>query len=120
MELKDFIAETLSQIVTGVVEAQTKVSTAGGSVVPHVRNASDDKSMYGRTNAGNPVIFVDFDVSIAAQEGTATKGGIGVVSGIFNLGSSGQSNENLQTSNKIKFKVPVGLPLQHQTVSQGE
>lgn len=112
MELKDFISETLSQLISGVVEAQSKVSSSGGVVVPHVRTPSDEKALYGRTNDHLPVILVDFDISIMAQEGTGTKGGIGVVAGIFALGSQDQSNENLQTSNKIKFKIPVALPLQ--------
>jgi hypothetical protein len=122
MELKDFIAETLSQIVAGVAEAQTKVTSSGGQVSPHVRNPHEDKlgALYGRTNGGNPVIFVDFDVAVTADQGTGTKGGIGVVAGIFNLGSSGQSNENLQIANKIKFKIPVALPLQHESGSKVE
>ncbi len=112
MQLKDFISETLSQLIAGVVEAQEKVQTSGGRVSPHVRNLSDSKSLYGRTNDQLPVIFVDFDISVEAQEAKGTKGGIGVVTGMFNLGSAGESKENRQSMNKIKFSIPVALPLQ--------
>lgn len=115
MELKYFISETLSQLIEGVVEAQSKVQAFGGRISPHVHTPSDPKSLYGRTNDKLPVIFVDFDISIEAQEGTGTKGGIGVVAGIFALGSQGESKENRQSSNKIKFSIPVALPLQPYT-----
>ena len=115
MELKDFISETLSQLIDGVLDAQSKVQKSGsrgGRISPHVRTPSDPKSLYGRTNDDLPVIFVDFDISLVAQEGTGTKGGIGVVTGFLALGSQGESKENFQTSHKIKFKIPVALPLQ--------
>ena len=112
MQLKNFISETLSQLIEGIVEAQEKVQESGGRVSPHVRNPNDAKSLYGRTNDHLPVIFVDFDVSIEAQEATGTKGGIGVVTGMFNLGSTGESKENRHSMNNIKFSIPVALPLQ--------
>lgn len=114
MELKDFISETLSQIIAGVVDAQSKVISAGkgGAVNPYVHSLNDPKSTYSRTEQKEPVVLVDFDIAIAAEQGTGTKGGVGVVAGIFTLGAQGQSNENQQTSNKIKFNVPVMLPLQ--------
>lgn len=85
MELKYFISETLSQLIEGVVKAQSKVQASGGRISPHVQTPSDPKSLYGRTNDKLPVIFVDFDISIEAQEGTGTKGGIGVVADVIQL-----------------------------------
>jgi hypothetical protein len=75
MQLKNFISETLFQLIDGVVEAQEKVQASGGRVSPHVPNLNDQKSLYGRTNDQLPVIFVDFDISVEAQETTGTKGG---------------------------------------------
>lgn len=115
MELKHFISETLSQLIDGVVDAQSKVQSSGGRVSPHVRTPHDSKSIYGITNDKLPVVFVDFDISIEAQEGTGTKGSVGVVAGIFALGSHGESRESSQSSNKIKFSIPVALPLQPYT-----
>ena len=112
MQLKHFISETLVQLIDGIVEAQAKVQSSGGRVSPHVHAPNDPKSLYGRTNDKLPVIFVDFDISVEAQEGIGTKGGIGVVSGIFNLGASGESRENKQSVNRIIFSIPVALPLQ--------
>lgn len=112
MQLKNFISETLSQLLEGVADAQARVQLSGGRVSPNVRTPNDSKALYGKTSDQLPVIFVDFDVSVEAQEGTGTKGGIGVVTGMFNLGSTGESRENRQSVNRIKFSIPVALPLQ--------
>jgi hypothetical protein len=53
---------------------------------------------------------LEFDVAVTAQEGTATKGGIGVFAGAIGLGSQGQSTAANQTVSRIKFAVPVLLP----------
>jgi hypothetical protein len=123
MDLKDFISGTLSQLIDGVIDAQNKVQSvgrSGGRVNPHVRTPHPDASIYGVTNDKLPVIFVDFDVSLVAQEGTGTKGGIGVVTGFLALGSQGESKEQVQTSRKIKFRIPVALPLQPYTAAEDD
>lgn len=119
MELKQFISETLFQLIDGVVEAQSKVDSLGGRVIPSVRSPNEQKSLYGKTNDDMPAIFVDFDISLEAQEGTGTKGGVGVVTGMFNFGSAGESKENKQVTNRIKFSIPVALPL-HKKISRTE
>ena len=112
MELKDFISETLSQLVDGILDAQKKVQPSGARIAPSTRNNLDHKSIIGRTNDKLPVTAVDFEVLLDIQKGTGTKGRVGVVAGIFNLGSQGESSKNSTTTNKIKFTVPVALPLQ--------
>jgi hypothetical protein len=118
MELKDFISETLSQLIEGVIDAQNKVlrpGDTGGRVCPHVRNLPTEKAsagLYGRTNDNLPVILVDFDILLVAQEESGKKGGIGVVTGLVGLGAQRENRENSQTSHKIQFKIPVALPLQ--------
>lgn len=64
MELKDFISETPSQLIEGVIEAQTKVLNPGssGGRVTQVRNP-DTKPLHGVTNDNFPAVFVDFDIS---------------------------------------------------------
>lgn len=118
MELKDFISETLSQLIEGIIDAQNKVlkpGDTGGRICPHVRNLPDEKTsigIYGRTNDHLPVILVDFDIMLLAQEESGKKGGIGVVTGLVGLGAQSENKENAQTSHKIHFKIPVALPLQ--------
>jgi small neutral amino acid transporter SnatA (MarC family) len=50
-------------------------------------------------------------VAVTATDGTKTKGGIGVFVGAVGLGSQGQSEELKQSMSKIKFTVPLALPI---------
>ncbi len=54
--------------------------------------------------------LVRFDVAVTVEEGTATSGKIGVVSGFLNLGSTGKSEDKSIAVSRIQFEVPVLLP----------
>lgn len=54
--------------------------------------------------------LIQFDVALTVKEVTGTKGGIGVASGIVNLGSSGQSSSENIAVNHVRFSVPLALP----------
>jgi hypothetical protein len=106
MDLKQFVAETLGQIAEGVAEA-AKTAQASGAVINPTR--------YGRmegyhTDTGAKIVDVDFTVALSVNEGTATKGGIGVVAGVFALGTQGHSNETKASTTHVKFSVPMVLP----------
>lgn len=60
--------------------------------------------------AGVYAQLVHFHVALTVKEGTGTKGGIGVASGIVNLGSTGQSSNENTVVNHVKFAVPLALP----------
>lgn len=112
MDLKSFVAQTLIQIVEGVKEAGSAVEAAGATVNPPVygERPKNNNTYVTGTGSGRLAQCVEFDVALNVTEGTGTKGGIGVVSGVLNLGSSGQShNENVSVS-RVKFVVPVELP----------
>lgn len=68
MELKTFISETLTQILEGVTEAQSKATQTGGRIVPHVRTPREGTNLYGHTNDQLPVIVVDFDVQFLLRK----------------------------------------------------
>ena len=112
MDLKSFVSQTLIEIVEGVNEARSLVKSmdTGANINPSF--AGDVPKLTGAYHIGHGDMAqcVEFDVALTVTEGTNTKGGIGVVSGVINLGSSGQSrNENVAVS-RIKFIVPLGLP----------
>jgi len=118
MELKDFVKETLIQIIKGVKDAQIEVQKAGGMVNPTLRVLADkgaSAAVLGQPSGehgGNYVFLVDFDVAVIVEEGKETKGGIGVVTGIFSLGSQGKSDQIASNTSRIQFKVPILLPQQ--------
>ena len=111
MNLREFIAETLSQLVEGVKDAQERASAHGARINPNLTTSAELAVKHGIFIAsGEAAQLVQFDVALTATEGTETKGGIGVVAGIFNLGSAGQSQAASSMVSRVKFSVPVVLP----------
>jgi len=113
MELKDFISETLTQIIEGVNEAKNNIKDNGAEINPSLMGDINYVAKHGgglHTNRGNYAQIVEFDVAVTATEGKGTKGGIGIVTGAINLGSAGQSKTENTSVSKIKFNVPLALP----------
>lgn len=113
MELKEFISETLVQIIEGINKAQIKAKESNAEINPDLVGNSDHTAKYGggiRTAGGNYAQIVEFDVAVTTAEGKNVKGGIGVAAAVINMGSSGQSNSENTSVNKIKFSIPLVLP----------
>ena len=110
MNLREFIREALTEIVSGVAEARISAAEHGALV------GSDQ--VYGYTkeakiltdNNGRTVSLVEFDIALAAADARDTKGGIGVFLGSVGLGSQGASHGETSSNSRIKFSVPVVLP----------
>jgi hypothetical protein len=110
MELKDFISETLNQIVEGIVVAQKFGEERGALVNPNGLIGLKEKADYWDKATGEAASRVEFDVAITAIEGKGTKGGVGVFAGAIGLGSQGQSDSSKTTASHVKFSVPVHFP----------
>jgi len=75
MNLREFLAETLVQIVEGVKDAQSRTTEHGASLNPG-SFATKDSERYGVFVAtGKAAQMVQFDVALTITEGTGTKGG---------------------------------------------
>jgi hypothetical protein len=102
MDLKDFVADVISQIQDGVTEAIRR---------------HDERGTVGRINPKFPednwkdlVQKIDFDIAITASGKTSGEGSGGVQVHFFNTsGKLSKSHENSMT-NRIKFTIPVSLP----------
>ena len=116
MELREFVAQALTQITEGVIEAQKNLHPTGARVNPLMRHLlpKGEKNYpalgWAEGEGGNPVLMVSFDVAVTASEGTKTKGGIGVVTGILSLGSSGATDSEHSSASRLVFQVPLLLP----------
>ena len=114
MELKQFISQALTSIVEGVVEAQKQTGDQGAFVNPGglmrtTKSISDNAIWDNRTN--NFARLVDFDIAVTVEEGTKTNAKIGVVAGLLNLGAGGASENKELAVSRIRFEVPVLLPI---------
>ncbi|WP_430511926.1 trypco2 family protein [Pannonibacter phragmitetus] len=103
MELKHFIAETLSQIIEGIKLAQEKPD--GENVNALMKDAQFGGHLI---NVGQYGIAtrVDFDVSVT----TETEGGAGAKVKVFGIGVEGGGKHTAGSANKISFSVPIRLP----------
>ena len=110
MELKDFVAETLKQIIDGVRESQAYGSEHGAVVSPAQMFQLSSGQPGFTDGSQRPVQPIEFDVAVTASEGTKTKGGIGVFMGGVGLGSQGQSDAASRSVSRIRFTVPLVLP----------
>ena len=111
MDLREFIAQTLAQIVEGIGDAQGRVKDRGAIVNPILHTSHEQAGKQGFLRSGDLFVpIVQFDVALTVVEGTGTKGGIGVFAGAFTLGSSGQSQSESSSVSRVKFSVPITLP----------
>jgi hypothetical protein len=112
MDLQDFVSQTLTQIVSGVRAAQTEVRSMEADINPHLSSSSEQAGKLGFFWAGGRAVqVVQFEIDLTVVEGTGTKGGIGVFAAGIGFGSSGQSNSESHAVSRIKFAIPIALPL---------
>lgn len=110
MDIQQFIAGAITQIVAGVADARLAVEKYGASA------GSDPVYGYVKSNKvmkdgeGRQVTLVDFDVALTSADSTGTKGGIGVFLGSVGVGSQGASHGESSRHSRIRFSVPVVLP----------
>lgn len=94
MDLKDFVSETLIQIVAGINNAQQSTLPKGAAIVPYYEKLEK----------------VEFDVAVTVLKGTETSGGAGISVWSVGAGVSGKSESSTSTLSRIKFSVAVELP----------
>lgn len=111
MDLQTFVEETISQIASGVKNAQSKTNEHGARINPHLSSDAELSAKNGILIAsGEAAQLMQFDVALTVSEGSGTKGGIGVSVGAITLGSAGQSNNESSSMSRVKFVVPIVLP----------
>jgi hypothetical protein len=94
MDIKEFVSETLSQIIDGVVDAQGRSQPRSAVVAP----------FYGcRQN-------VRFDVAVTVAEGKEVTGKAGISVWSIGAGGSAKSETSSSTVSRIQFEIPIELP----------
>ncbi len=104
MTLREFVSDTLLQIVDGVADAKIK----NQRVAPRVIQAAGLDAPIVVADAENPRAFVvDFDVAVAVSKTTdaEAKGAVSVY--VFEVGGQRVSSTEQSTVSRIKFGVPI-------------
>ena len=111
LELRDFVSETIKQVVDGVVAAQKYAGDKDAVVNPSLDFHTQSEGVMIDKDTRQPVQSISFDVAVTAAKGAKTQSGIAVFTGMIGLGSKGQSEKSNESVNRIQFSVPISLPI---------
>ncbi len=108
MDLKTFIAESLTQIAEGIEEAQK--SDSGAIFSPRI-----DYTDKGRPRlAGGMVTYapqmIEFDVAVTVTESDGEKGGGKIGVSFLNIGGEMTTSSENSSTSRIRFEIPVVWP----------
>lgn len=108
--LKDFVAETLAQIISGIRAAQK--TDDGDHICPQgIRIGADHApKKYLDTSTGHLVQMIDFDVAVTVSEASSVEGGIGISVIPLKLGAKGETESENSAVSRVRFSVPLAMP----------
>lgn len=95
MELNEFITKVLTEIVSGIENANKTLSSDGS-------HSPFEIEAYGRDDERG---FINFDIAVRTTEGKSKGGKAGIE--VLNIGIGGkvEKNSSSEISNRIKFSV---------------
>ncbi len=115
MELKEFISQTLTQIIEGVKYAQEQSKQLNATINPELTPVDMGEfrtPMVTPISRGrSPVFMIDFDVVVIAAEDTEKKVGGGLNIPVVRLNAQGATTNSNSQQSRIKFMIPISLPL---------
>lgn len=115
MELKEFIKESLSQIIDAVKETQEKYKDTNVVICPdNIQEVKSglyilDENEYDNYSSKSKVQNIDMDIAISVTEKEGNKSGLGIAK-IINAGISSENAQRNESISKIKFSIPIVLP----------
>lgn len=112
MELKDFIAQTIKQVMEGVRDAQKLADEIGGMVNPKGQlYLSPEAAPFMDKDTTRIGDFINFDVEIEATEGNEESGGARIsVPSIGGFGGKLFRKRSNKSINRVSFRLPVIYP----------
>jgi hypothetical protein len=111
MELKEFIKETLTSIISGVAESQAYIREKNieCEVCPKIKSKYEETGCIF-SDSGKPIRNVDFDVSVNVAEKVGSKGFIAITISQIGLGKEKNKENTSGQDSRIKFSIPITLP----------
>lgn len=111
IKLENFISETIQGLVNGVENARPKIKEKGANIVVDLVSG-DIPSNQLRDRGGYLVENIEFDVALTVEKGKATEGAVGVVAGIFAVGTKGKATSQNLSLHRIKFTIPIQFKIE--------
>lgn len=116
MDLKEFTKQAILQLVNGVNEANQELERLGASIPTY--NVKNSKRYIQTSEGYRDVVDLDFDVAITASEVSGKEGGGGLKVASLNLGGKVESKTENQTISRVKFSLPLVLPIVGEEVDE--
>ena len=112
IQLKDFVADSLKQIIDGVLDAQEYAASKNSIVkTGDVRVAANSNLLL--TGDGRIANLIEFDIAVSASERSQTQGGVGAaLVTVLSASLKGETEVSNATVSRIKFGIPLVLPKQ--------
>ena len=94
MDIKEFVSDTLKQIIDGVVDAQEYAKNEEAVVAPYHNYQKN----------------ISFDVAVTVDESKQKESKAGITVWSIGAGVGGKTESSSSTISRIKFEIPVELP----------
>ena len=114
MDIKDFIKESLLQIVDGITEANTALEAKGASI-PTTGVAGESVwwtlVKEGKNQHTRHALRVDFDLAVTVTQSDNLKAGGGIsIASLVNAGTTCEISSQSESVSRIKYTIPLELP----------
>lgn len=122
MDLKTFVAESISQICSGIIEAQKQTEETGAIVSPRCNFSSDGSTVITDTQ-GHIVTtsMIHFDVALSVtnssgSEKDGSKHGRLQIADFkleagFSSGNGSTAKQEMESVSRMKFDIPIVWPM---------
>ena len=116
MDIKDFIKESLLQIVDGITEANKALESKGASIP--VTGVAGEGVWWTLIKEGNDrhtkhAMRVDFDLAVTVSQSDNLKAGGGIsIASLLNAGATSENCSQSESVSRIKYTIPLELPNQ--------
>jgi hypothetical protein len=126
MDLKDFIANSLTQIAEGILAASEALADTDAEVNPtHLATHSNNAQGFGRTvdgeegeKRGRLVERVTFDVAVTTEGETKGNAGLKVGIASFGIHTGGTLKDKAGQASRIQFAVPMVFPSKRRNATE--
>ena len=107
VSLKEFVKESLLELVLGVAAAQSELPEGAQINPTGMRSSSSNTGGLVLSPRGEAGTLVEFDVAVTATKKEGTEGGVGVFFAPMSLGARGKRDAEEMVTSRMKFTVPV-------------
>ena len=122
MDLQNFVASTLVQIVQGIKEAQRQLADTGARVNPGHAQAPGQSGRSALRDQGtwNETQDIAFDIAITAAEGSETGGVLGIRVLAAQIGGGRVATQESSGVSRVKFVIPLSMPIGYHKETSGQ